>query len=53
MDIITVNVGQGALAIVRHENDAIIVDAQIWWVGPNQAIEMTIDNWKERTCFEA
>ena len=29
MDIITVNVGQGSLAIVRHENDAIIVDAHI------------------------
>lgn len=29
MDIITVNVGQGSLAIVRHENDAIIVDSYI------------------------
>jgi beta-lactamase superfamily II metal-dependent hydrolase len=29
MDIITVNVGQGSLAIVRHENDAIIIDSLI------------------------
>jgi beta-lactamase superfamily II metal-dependent hydrolase len=29
MDIITVNVGQGALAIARHENDAIIIDSYI------------------------
>jgi len=29
MDIVTLNVGQGALAIVRHENDAIIVDSYI------------------------
>lgn len=27
MDIITVNVGQGALAIVRHNTEAIIIDA--------------------------
>ncbi len=27
MDIITVNVGQGALAIIRHNSEAIIVDA--------------------------
>jgi beta-lactamase superfamily II metal-dependent hydrolase len=29
MNIITVNVGQGALAIVRHQGEAIIVDARI------------------------
>jgi beta-lactamase superfamily II metal-dependent hydrolase len=29
MNIITVNVGQGALAIVRHQKEAIIVDCQI------------------------
>jgi beta-lactamase superfamily II metal-dependent hydrolase len=29
MNIVTVNVGQGALAIVRHQNEAIIVDCQI------------------------
>ncbi|MBI2556893.1 MAG: hypothetical protein HYW13_05690, partial [Planctomycetes bacterium] len=29
MDIITVNVGQGSLAIVRHNDDAIIVDSCI------------------------
>ncbi len=29
MDIITVNVGQGALAIVRHQREAIIVDCRI------------------------
>jgi hypothetical protein len=29
MNIITVNVGQGALAIVRHQKEAIIVDARI------------------------
>ncbi len=29
MNIITVNVGQGALAIVRHQKDAIIVDCRI------------------------
>ena len=29
MDIITVNVGQGALAIVRHNDDAIIIDSCI------------------------
>lgn len=29
MNIITVNVGQGALAIVRHNNEAIIVDSRI------------------------
>lgn len=29
MDIVTLNVGQGALAIVRHNKDAIIVDSYI------------------------
>jgi hypothetical protein len=29
MNIVTVNVGQGALAIVRHQKEAIIVDARI------------------------
>src|SRR5258708_1902540 len=29
MNVITVNVGQGALAIVRHNNEAIIVDSRI------------------------
>lgn len=29
MNILTANVGQGALAIVRHQNEAIIVDAQV------------------------
>jgi hypothetical protein len=29
MNIITVNVGQGALAIVRHQGEAIIVDSRI------------------------
>ncbi len=29
MNIITVNVGHGALAIVRHQNEAIIVDCRI------------------------
>jgi beta-lactamase superfamily II metal-dependent hydrolase len=29
MKIITVNVGQGALAIVRHQGEAIIVDSRI------------------------
>ena len=29
MNIITVNVGQGALAIVRHQDEAIIVDCRI------------------------
>lgn len=29
MNVITVNVGQGALAIVRHQNEAIIVDCRI------------------------
>jgi len=29
MKIITVNVGQGALAIVRHQNEAVIVDCRI------------------------
>jgi beta-lactamase superfamily II metal-dependent hydrolase len=29
MNIITVNVGQGSLAIVRHNNEAIIIDSRI------------------------
>jgi beta-lactamase superfamily II metal-dependent hydrolase len=29
MDIITANVGQGALAIVRHQGEAIIIDSKI------------------------
>jgi beta-lactamase superfamily II metal-dependent hydrolase len=29
MNIVTVNVGQGALAIVRHQGEAIIVDARV------------------------
>lgn len=29
MNVVTVNVGQGALAIVRHQNEAIIVDCQV------------------------
>ncbi len=29
MNVITVNVGQGALAIVRHNKEAIIVDSRI------------------------
>jgi beta-lactamase superfamily II metal-dependent hydrolase len=29
MNIVTVNVGQGALAIVRHKNEAIIIDSRI------------------------
>jgi NTE family protein len=29
MNIVTVNVGQGALAIVRHQQEAIIVDCRI------------------------
>jgi beta-lactamase superfamily II metal-dependent hydrolase len=29
MNIVTVNVGQGAFAIVRHQNEAIIVDCRI------------------------
>jgi beta-lactamase superfamily II metal-dependent hydrolase len=29
MNIVTVNVGQGALAIVRHQSEAIIVDCQV------------------------
>lgn len=29
MNIITINVGQGALAIVRHQKEAIIVDCRI------------------------
>jgi hypothetical protein len=29
MNIITANVGQGSLAIVRHQGEAIIIDAQI------------------------
>src|SRR5258707_7710136 len=29
MNIITVNVGQGALSIIRHNNEAIIVDCRI------------------------
>lgn len=29
MDVITINVGQGALGIVRHNDDAIIVDSHI------------------------
>lgn len=29
MDIITVNVGQGALAIARHNDDAVIIDSYI------------------------
>ncbi|ESX62657.1 hypothetical protein X760_05915 [Mesorhizobium sp. LSHC422A00] len=29
MNVITVNVGQGALAIVRHQGEAIIVDARV------------------------
>jgi beta-lactamase superfamily II metal-dependent hydrolase len=29
MNIITVNVGQGAMAIVRHQNEAIIVDSRV------------------------
>jgi len=29
MNIITVNVGQGALAIVRHQGEALIVDSRI------------------------
>ena len=29
MNIVTVNVGQGALAIVRHQKEAIIVDCRI------------------------
>ncbi len=29
MNIVTVNVGQGALAIVRHQQEAIIVDARV------------------------
>ena len=33
MDIITVNVGQGSLAIVRHGQEALIIDARIPPVG--------------------
>src|SRR5260370_31227641 len=29
MNIVTINVGQGALAIVRHQGEAIIVDSRI------------------------
>ena len=29
MNIITVNVGQGALAIVRHQKEAIIIDCRV------------------------
>jgi beta-lactamase superfamily II metal-dependent hydrolase len=29
MNIVTVNVGQGALAIVRHQGEAIIIDARV------------------------
>ncbi len=29
MNIVTVNVGQGALSIVRHQGEAIIVDARV------------------------
>lgn len=29
MNIITANVGQGALAIVRHQNEAIVIDSRI------------------------
>jgi hypothetical protein len=29
MNVITVNVGQGALSIIRHKNEAIIVDCRI------------------------
>ncbi len=29
MDVITVNVGQGALSVVRHNGEAIVVDARI------------------------
>lgn len=29
MNIVTVNVGQGALAIVRHQKEAIIVDCRV------------------------
>lgn len=35
MDVITVNVGQGALAIVRHKKEAIIVDSRIPPSGDN------------------
>lgn len=35
MDIVTVNVGQGALGIVRHNKEAIIVDARIPPSGDN------------------
>lgn len=35
MDIVTVNVGQGSLAIVRHNEEAIIVDARIPPTGDN------------------
>lgn len=33
MNIVTVNVGQGALAVIRHNNEAIIVDSRIPAVG--------------------
>ncbi|TSA19389.1 hypothetical protein D4R75_09640 [bacterium] len=29
MDIVTVNVGQGSLALVRHNNEAIVIDSRI------------------------
>jgi len=41
MDVITVNVGQGALAIVRHEGEAIIVDARVPPAGATVGIVKT------------
>ena len=35
MNIVTVNVGQGALAIVRHKNEAIVIDSRIPPSGDN------------------
>lgn len=37
MNVVTVNVGQGSLAIIRHNNEAIIVDCRI---PPSQTLRL-------------
>lgn len=41
MEVVTVNVGQGALAIVRHRGEAVIVDARIPPSGDDTVVNVT------------
>jgi beta-lactamase superfamily II metal-dependent hydrolase len=41
VNIVTVNVGQGALAIVRHQNEAIIIDSRIPPIGDETVAHVT------------